>query len=51
MLPIYAEIMKFSPAPRLLVYSGDVDGIVPVTGNTAMLLLLQQLLLLAFSQY
>lgn len=36
-LPIYAELLDLPDArrPRLLIYSGDTDAIVPVTGSRA----------------
>ena len=33
MLPIYESLMALDPAPRILVFSGDVDGCVPHLGT------------------
>lgn len=33
MLPVYRWLFKNAPALRLMIYSGDVDGIVPVLGT------------------
>ena len=33
MLPVYESLMGLDPAPRILVYSGDVDGCVPHLGT------------------
>ena len=33
MLPVYEALMELDPAPRILVFSGDVDGCVPHLGT------------------
>ena len=33
MLPVYEALLASTPAPRILVYSGDVDGCIPHTGT------------------
>ena len=33
MLPIYEALMELDPPPRILVFSGDVDGCVPHLGT------------------
>jgi len=33
MLPVYQRLLTSSPPLRMLVYSGDIDGIVPITGT------------------
>jgi hypothetical protein len=33
MLPVYKALLASKPAPRILVYSGDVDGCIPHTGT------------------
>ena len=37
MLPVYEQLLDVQPPLRMLVYSGDVDGIVPITGTRAWL--------------
>lgn len=33
MLPVYHKLLKEAPHIKIVVYSGDVDGIVPVLGS------------------
>lgn len=33
MLPVYESLLALDPPPRVLVYSGDVDGCVPHLGT------------------